>query len=106
MDFVKKNAKAIATFLAAVLLQAIADAVNSGKIPSTLSEWGSYLVTALITATVVWLTGNKLDLGQILAGMRDLDVPEQQQVAEQTLDTLPNPVSDEVVAGYPNWTNG
>lgn len=107
MDFIKENAKAVATFVITVLLAAATD-VLSGKVPwpTTWAEAGKYFGAALIAAAVVWLTGNKLDLGQILSGMRKLPVPEQQVVAEETLTHLPDTVSDDVVSGYPNWASG
>lgn len=106
MDFIKKNAKAVVTFVLAVVLQAANDAFASGHPPLTIGDWLRYLGTSLVAAIVVWLTGNKLDLGQILAGMKKLPVPEQREVAEETLTKLPDRVSDSVVNGYPNWATG
>lgn len=107
MEWIKKNAKAVATFVVTVLLAAASDVI-SGKAPwpTSLPEVGKYFGSALFAAVVVWATGNKLDLGQILSGMRKLPVPEQQVVAEETLTKLPDPVSDQVVSGYPNWSAG
>jgi hypothetical protein len=107
MEFVKKNAKAVAIFVFAILGQAINDQIKTGQaLPDTLGGWGEFLATALLAGVVVWLTGNKLDLAQILAGTKKLPVPEQRVVAEETLTKLPDPVSDSVVSGYPNWSAG
>lgn len=104
MDFVKKNAKSIVTFLVTVIAQAISGQVESGKpLPNGWADWLSFLGTALVAAGLVWLTGNKQDLGQVINSTSKLNQDEQKQVAQSTLDVLPNPVSDSVVASYPNW---
>lgn len=106
MDFVKKNAKAVATFVLTVLLQAVTDVIN-GTAGVDIFDWKSvarYIGLSLVAAAAVWATGNKLDLSQILAGVRKLNVPQQQQVAQETLTELPDHTSDKVVASYPDWT--
>jgi len=106
MEFIRANAKAILAFVITVLLQAVTDAINSGDAPTSLIDWARYLGLSLLAGIVVWATGNKLDVGQILSGMKKLPVPEQKEVAQQTLNELPNNVSDAVVAGYPNFGLG
>jgi hypothetical protein len=106
MDFIRVNLKAVLTFVIATLLQAVTDAFNTGHVPASLSEWGRYLGLALLGGVIVWATGNKLDLGQILAGMKKLPTPDQKTVAEETLTVLPNTVSDTVVNNYPVWATG
>lgn len=106
MDFLKVNLKAIVAFVLTTVAQAVSDALNSETPPATLADWGRYLGFAVVAAVVVWATGNKLDLGQILAGTKKLDVPEQAQVAREALTELPDTVSDRVVKTYPNWATG
>jgi hypothetical protein len=68
-EFLKHNAKAIAGFVAGLLLNAF-QAVLSGQVPwpTSLGEWGKYLGTSLIAGVMVWATGNKLTVPQITKG--------------------------------------
>lgn len=99
-DAVLKNAKSIATFVLAVILQAVTDAFQTGEVPDTWQDWLRYLGLSLGAAAVVWITNNKLDLGQVLSATKKLPPTEQATVAAETLDDLPNPLSDGVVADY------
>jgi hypothetical protein len=103
-DFIHKHAKAVVAFLVTAIAQAVVEAVNSGAgLPTSWSEWGTFLLVSVAAGVFVWLTGNKLDSGQIIAATQKLPVDEQTKVAQGTLTKLPDPVSDQVVAGYPNW---
>jgi hypothetical protein len=68
-DFLKHNAKAIAGFVAGIVITAI-QAVLAGQAPwpTTLGDWGKYLGSAVISGVLVWLTGNKLTIPQITKG--------------------------------------
>lgn len=104
MDLIYKNAKAVVAFILAALLQAVTDRINTGQaLPSTLGEWGRFLGLSLLAAVVIWVTGNKQTADQVTSAVTKLTVPEQKQVAQTTLDVLPTPVSDKVVAEYPKW---
>lgn len=104
MDFVKKNAKAIVTFIITAIAQGISSQIASEQpLPEDWAGWLALLGTSLVAAVVVWITGNKQSAEQVTASMRKLDPVEQEQVAKDTLDVLPNSVSDEVVNTYPRW---
>ena len=104
MDFVAKNAKAIVTFIITAVAQAISDQVSSGEaLPDTLGGWARLLGLALVAAVVVWVTGNKQDGKQVADAMRKLPQEEKVEVAQKTLDSLPDPISDKVVRDYPRW---
>jgi hypothetical protein len=105
--FIRTHAKAVVAFLVTALAQAIVDAVKTGGgLPTTWSTWGTFLITSLSAAVFVWITGNKLDTNQVVAATSKLPVDGQVQVAQGALTQLPNPVSDQVVAGYPDWAAG
>lgn len=107
IEWVKKNAKAVAIFVFTIIGQAVTDRIKTGQaLPDTLGGWGEFIGTAVFAGVVVWVTGNKLDVGQIKAATNKLPVEEQAQVAQDTLAKLPNQVSDQVVAGYPDWASG
>ena len=104
MDFVAKNAKAIVTFIITAVVQAIQDAVNSGQaLPHDLTGWVRFVGVSLIAAGIVWVTGNKLDVNQVIKATQKLEPSEQATVARTTLTVLPDPISNKVVADYPNW---
>lgn len=69
LEFLKVNAKAVAGFVAGLILSAIQQVIN-GQVPwpQSLKEWGQYLGTALISGVIVWATGNKLTESQIVKG--------------------------------------
>jgi NADH:ubiquinone oxidoreductase subunit H len=74
LEFFKVNAKAVATFIVTALAQAVVDRINTGQaLPDDLGGWGAFLGLSLIAAVVVWATGNKLDVSQILAGTNRAD---------------------------------
>lgn len=66
LEFLKINAKAIAGFVAGLILNAV-QAVLSGQAPwpKTMQEWVTYLGTSLLAGVMVWVTGNKLTVTQI-----------------------------------------
>lgn len=104
MDFVLKNAKSIVAFIVTALAQAISDRVSTGQgLPDSLAEWARFLGLSLVAAAVVWVTGNKQDGKQVADAMRKLPQEEKVEVAQKTLDSLPDPVSDKVVRDYPRW---
>lgn len=103
MDFIWKNAKAVAVFIATVLLQAVKDVMTTGQVPDTIESWAKYLLNALILAAVAWLTGNKLGTGQVVSATKKLDTEGQTKVAQTALTALPDPVSDDVVQSYQSW---
>lgn len=107
MDFIKTNAKAIVGFIVTAIAQAIVDARASGEALPAINDWKGWLAFLGISlggAVVVWATGNKLDLKQVLSTVPKLAPPEQKAVAEKALTVLPNDISDGVVDGYPSFT--
>lgn len=108
MDWFKINAKAVVAFVLTAVLQAFTDII-SGTAGIDVLDWKAwlrYIGLSLLAGAFVWATGNKLDLKQILVGLSKLSVPQQEVVAQKTLDVLPAPVSDKVVSDYPEWTKG
>lgn len=69
IEFLKHNAKAIAGFVAGLIISAV-QAVISGQAPwpKSLAEWGQYLGLAVFSGIFVWATGNKLTASQITRG--------------------------------------
>jgi hypothetical protein len=108
LDFFKVNAKAVATFVLAIILQAITDIIQ-GTAGVAIFDWQGvlrYIGLALLAGVGVWVTGNKLDSGQVLSALPKMTTGEQAKVAKGALTELPNPVSDKVVENYPNWVTG
>lgn len=104
MDFILKNAKSIVAFIVTALAQGVTDRVNTGQgLPQTPGEWAAFLGISFAAAVVVWITGNKQDGEQVADAMRKLPQHEKVEVAQKTLDSLPDPVSDKVVREYPRW---
>ena len=109
MDFIKVNAKAIVGFIVTAIAQAIVDARASGDALPAIDDWKGWLAFVGISlggAVVVWATGNKLDLKQVLNTVPKLEPVAQKAVAQKALTELPDDLSDGVIDGYPNWTTG
>lgn len=107
MEWVKKNAKSIVAFAITAIVQAVSDRTKTGEgLPSTPAEWLTFLGLSLLAAAVVWLTGNKQDAEQVIKATNKLSTEDQVKVAKETLQVLPDKVSDNVVATYPRWNLG
>lgn len=95
LEFLKVNAKAIAAFVAGLLLNAITAVIN-GQVPwpQSLKEWGQYLGTSLVAGVMVWATGNKLTQQQIVKGAVAQGVTV---VTNAAINTAANAAEDAVV---------
>lgn len=93
-NFLKVNAKAIAGFVAGLLLNAITAVINHQvPWPKTLAEWGQYLGTSLVAGIMVWLTGNKLTESQIIKGAVQQGITV---VADNAINTVRNAAEEAV----------
>lgn len=69
LEWLKVNAKAVVGFLVGLILNAVLAVINGqAPWPTSLADWGKYLGTAIVTGVLVWATGNKLSVPQIIAG--------------------------------------
>lgn len=104
LEFIKVNAKAIATFFLGLMLNAI-QAVVSGQAPwpQTLKAWGVYLGTSLIAGVAVWATGNKLTVPQIVNGAVQQGVTV---IGKNAIDTVANAAENAIENAVKNKPYG
>ena len=100
LEFLKVNAKAVAGFVAGLVLNAIT-AVVQGQVPwpQNLTQWAQYLGTALLSGVLVWATQNKLTPTQVVKGAVTQDITV---VSTQAINTAASAARQAVKDAMPS----